>query len=192
MRLMMIALWSVCAWASLCSAATFKWMFHGHIKGADYTFNVVMGERDRWDSSSQEQPPLAPGKAVRLARQFMQKIAPEGSEPVHFAMPGDTSPRSGYVHWTVSQVRLLPYVDEAGHELWVYAVSFHAIISGTGRSGPPDIEVPIRMDGTIPEPVVSKGNPNPQGGANGRQPAGSGTNQTSSAAASRRCPTRSA
>ena len=163
-------------------------MFHGRVKGADYKFNVPLGERDRWNSSSQEQPPLAPGKAVQLARRFLEQIAPQSKEPIHFVMPGDTSPRSGYSTWEIDQVLLLRHVDDAGHEQWVYVVSFYSMMSGTGRSGPADIEVPVRMDGTIPEPVVSKGDPNPQGGANGRQPVGSETNRTPAAAASRRSP----
>ena len=188
MRFITIAFWLICESVSLCSAETFTWMFHGRLSGAEYRFNVPLGEKDRWDSSSQETPPLAPGKAVQLTRQFVQKVSPQSSEPIHPVMPGDTSPRTAYVTWEIDQVRLLRHVDPAGHEQWVYVVSLYSMISGIGRSGPPDIEVPVRMDGTIPEPVISKGTPNPQGGANGRQPSSLETNRPAAAAAPRRSP----
>src|ERR1035441_5613434 len=162
---------------SLCFADSFTWYFRGSPgPGTNYTFVVRAAERDRWDSSSRKSPPLSPGKALRLAREFVQKVAPKSKESVHFAMPGGPTLIGpvvwevyevrlvpyliGPVVWEVYEVRLVPFVDSAGHEHWIYAIHFVSAISGTGRSGPPDITVPVRMDGTIPEPVISTAEPN--------------------------------
>ena len=186
-----IVLWLGSASASFCSGEGFKWIFRGYpLEGVEYTFTVPLGEKDRWDSVSQETPPLSPGKALRLARDYIEKIAPLSKEPIPFpfpAMPGENTPRSTYITWEVSDVRLLRYVNAAGHEHWIYVVSIDKMMKGVGRTmSRPDMQVPVRMDGSIPEPVISK--PNPPGGASGRQPSGSETNRTSSAAGSRRSP----
>jgi hypothetical protein len=172
---------------SLCFADSgFTWYFRGSPgPGTNYTFVVRAGERDRWDSSSRKSPPLPPGTALRLAREFVQKVAPKSKESVHFAIPGGRT-LIGPVVWEVYDVRLDPFVDSAGHEHWIYVIHFVSAISGTGRSGPPDMEVPVRMDGTIPEPVIST--TDPLGAASGSQPSRSETNTTSSAAGSRRSP----
>jgi hypothetical protein len=107
-----------------------------------------MGEKDQWDSSAQESPPLLPGKAIRLAKEFMQRFPPP---------PG--------TRWQVEQVKLLRYAgsEDEEHEQWLYVVVFNYKIPGRGRQMPrSDIEVPVRMDGTIPEPESSNEPSSPQ------------------------------
>jgi hypothetical protein len=99
-----------------------------------------MGKKDRWDSASLDSPPLQPGGAIQLARKFMQKV-PLGE---------------GWATWRMDHVRLLRSEDSEGHEEWLYVVYFYAANPGTLRSGPPDMSIPVRMDGTIPEPVITK------------------------------------
>jgi hypothetical protein len=133
----------VCGSANCCLAggSGLTWNLKGSPPwGTTYKFDVLMGEKDRWDSASQETPPLQPGKAIQLARKFMKKI-PLGE---------------GWSEWRMDHVRLLRGSDSEGHEEWLYVVYFYAGKPKTMRSGPPDMSVPVRMDGTIPEPVISK------------------------------------
>ncbi len=108
--------------------------------GMTYKFDVLMGEKDRWDSTMQESPPLQPGKAMQLARQFMKNI-PLGE---------------GWSEWRMDHVKMLRSVDSDGHEEWLYVVYFYAAKPKTLTSGAPNMSIPVRMDGTIPEPVISK------------------------------------
>jgi hypothetical protein len=177
--------------SSFCSEGGFTWIFTGSPReGLEYKFNVPLGEKDRWDSVAQETPPLSPGKALRLAREYVEKVAPQSKEPVPWPFPvrpGEKPHPATYVTWEVSDVKLLRHVTSAGDEQWLYVVSINKMMKGVGRQMPrPDVQIPVRMDGTIPEPAIS--NPDPQGAANGWQPFRSETNRTSAAAAPRRSP----
>lgn len=108
--------------------------------GGTYTFDVQMGEKDRWDSASQEIPPLEPGKAIQLARRFLQKVPLEG----------------GWKEWRLDKVQMLRSADSDGREEWLYVVRFYAVMPGKLTSGAPDMNIPVRMDGTIPEPEITK------------------------------------
>jgi hypothetical protein len=120
---------------------TFTWNLKGASPNGDsYAFDVRMSAKDRWDSASQDAPPLPAGKAIRLAKGFIAKV-PLGE---HFSL------------WRMGNVRLLRSEDTEGHEIWLYAVEFWAANPNLGRNGMPDMSVPVRMDGTIPEPVITK------------------------------------
>ena len=186
-----IAAWLIAGTSSFCSEGAFRWIFTGCPReGVEYTFNVSLGEKDRWDSFAQETPPLSPGKALRLATNYIERLAPQSEQPVPWPFPtmaGEKPHPPTYATWQVSDAKLLRYVSSAGDEQWIYVVSVNKMLKGVGRQMPrPDMQIPVRMDGTIPEPVISK--PNLQGGANGRQPFSSETNRTPAAAASRRSP----
>ena len=119
----------------------FTWNIKGTSPNGDkYAFNVRMSEKDRWDPASQDASPLPPGKAIRLAEEFIAKV-PLGE---HYSL------------WRMGDVRLLHGKDMEGHEEWLYVVDFWAANPHQIRSGMPDMSVPVRMDGTIPEPIVSK------------------------------------
>jgi len=132
-----------CESVSLCTAGSSYMIRHFTGTppwGTTYKFDVRMGEKDRWDSVSQETPPLQPGKAIQLAKQFMQKV-PLGT---------------GWAMWRMEDVRLLLFEDSEGHEEWLYVVDFDATNPNTSKNGGPDMSIPVRMDGTIPEPEITK------------------------------------
>ena len=70
---------------------------------------------------------------------------------------------TGWVRWemSVGGVTLYRMPNVAAREEWIYLIRFHAVYKGPEtRSAPyPEVYVPVRMDGTIPEPVVEKKNP---------------------------------
>ncbi len=139
----MVAVLFVCESFSLCSAGDsgLTWNLKGSSPGGSiYQFDVRMGEKDRWDSGSQKTPPLEPGKAIQLANQFMQKVPLGGA----------------WKAWRLDKVEMLRSLGPEGHEEWLYVVRFYASIPGTLTTGGPDMSVPVRMNGTIPEPSISK------------------------------------
>ncbi len=143
-----------------CSDGGLVWVFTSSpIEGIQYTFKVPLTEKDEWEPRIQEAPPLSPGKAMRLAKDYIQKVAPQSKDPVPFPLPSldEKSRRTTYVSWEVYDVKLLRNVNSIGHEQWIYVVSINKMMKGVGRTMPkPDIQIPVRMDGTIPEPVISK------------------------------------
>ena len=148
MILALIVVFLVCGSVTLCRAggSGLTWNLKGSQPwGTTYKFDVLMGEKDRWDSGTQETPPLQPGKATQLAKKFMKKI-PLGE---------------GWTTWKMENVEMLRSEDTEGHEEWLYVVNFYATVPRAMRSGPPDMRIPVRMDGTIPDPVVSKTNAKP-------------------------------
>ena len=117
------------------------WNLSGTAPGdITYAFDVAMGAKDRWNPETQESPPLEPGKAIQLAKEFIQQVP----------LGGD------WKEWRLEQVQMLRSVDPKGLEEWLYVVRFYAVIPGTLTTGGPVMNVPIRMDGTIPDSVISK------------------------------------
>jgi len=109
------------------------------LKGVVYKFVVYTGEKDRWDSATQYAPPLPPGKAARAAKEFVGKVPLRDDMKV----------------WSLATITLRRM--SLAPEEWVYVVHFDAVPKSGGWTGPvPSIEVPVRMDGAIPEPVVEK------------------------------------
>ena len=120
----------------------FRWQFKGGYPNGDavYTFDVPMGKRDRWNSDEQDAPPLSPGAAIRRAKGFMEEVQlPKATET-----------------WRLIMVKLLPIADAEGKEQWLYVISFNAVEANTIRTGGPDMKVPVRMDGTIPKPIIQR------------------------------------
>jgi len=108
-----------------------------------YKFDVPTGERDRWDSARQDTPPLPPGKALRVAKEFARDVP----------LP------KGWLRWVPEPGGVVMYcVSTSGApEEWIYVIRFYAIPEGQPRNPPyPEINIPVRMDGSIPEPVVTK------------------------------------
>ena len=109
-------------------------------EGIVYKFEVHAGEKDRWDSAKRDAPPLAPGKAARLAKKFAATI------PLSEDMKG----------WTVEEITLTR-LSPGPQEEWVYVVHFNAVPKPDVFNGPvPWIDVPVRMDGTVPRALVDR------------------------------------
>lgn len=120
-----------------------QWECRGdtYLEGMTYKFEVYPGEKDRWDSAKHDAPPVAPGKPIRAAQKFVAAV------PLMHSMK----------EWSIQSIsleRLSPSPDEK----WVYVVHFYADLKPniSWEGPPPWIDVPVRMDGTIPEPVVEK------------------------------------
>lgn len=109
-------------------------------EGVTYKFDVSTGEKDKWDSTKQDAPPLAPGKAGRAAKEFVAKV------PL----------REDMKEWSVRTITL-QRLSAAPEEEWVYVVHFDAVPKSGVWNGPvPWIAVPVKMDGTIPKPSIEK------------------------------------
>jgi hypothetical protein len=130
------------------SGSGLTWKFEGGLGDVIYAFDVRMTAKDRWDPALKDAPPLLPGKAIRLAKDFLRNV-PLGKD---------------WSMWRMHTLRLLRSEDQDGLEEWLYVVDFYAANPRQGRSGPPDMSIPVRMDGTIPEPLVSKRGPKPSVG----------------------------
>ncbi len=110
------------------------------VEGVVYKFEVYTGLKDRWDSTKQDAPPLAPGRALRAAKQFISKV------PL----------REDMKEWGLRDITL----QTLSPDEWVYVVHFDANPKSGVWNGPvPWIAVPVRMDGTIPKPVIERKKP---------------------------------
>src|SRR5713226_1504810 len=117
-------------------------LFDYATQDAKYTFEVYTGATDKWDSATSDEPPLAPGKAIRIATKFVRTV------PVRDGMKG----------WRLRNIKLqrMSYTD--GPEEWIYVAHFDGDPGANGPwNGPvPWIEVPVRLDRTVPEPSITK------------------------------------
>lgn len=110
--------------------------------GVIYKFSVVSGEVDNWNSAEEDSPPLLPGKACRIAKEFSASV------PLEKDMK----------KWRLTTIKLQKLSDVP--ECWIYVVHFTASPKAAVWNGPlPWIEVPVRMDGTIPTPVIEGNGP---------------------------------
>ena len=107
---------------------------------AKYTFDVYTGAKDKWDSINSDEPPLAPGKAIRIATKFVQTV------PVKEGMKG----------WRLNQLKLQRMSYTNGPEEWIYVAHFDADPGGIWNGPLPWIEVPVKFDGTVPAPTITK------------------------------------
>ena len=116
---------------------------HGYPdKDVVYKFEVYTGEKDRWDSENEQSPPLAPGKAARLANAFIATV------PLADNMKA----------WSLSTITLRRM--SSAPEEWVYIVHFDAVPEADVWNGPvPWFDVPVRLNGTIPDPVIERKEP---------------------------------
>jgi len=121
-------------------------IYAGHIelsgypaKDAVHKFEIYTGETDRWDSAVQDAPPLSPGKASLAAKKF-----------VHTVPLRDDMKEWGLRTITLQQMSSAP-------EEWIYVVHFDAVPKAYSWNGPvPWIDIPVRFDGTIPKPNITK------------------------------------
>jgi hypothetical protein len=112
--------------------------WHGYpVNDKVYTFEVYTGERDRWDPNITDSPPLAPGKALRTAREFVKRV------PFPETMSG----------WD-SDSLTLKLMSQNPPE-WIYVIRFNGRPVGNWNGPVPWIDVPVRMDNTIPEPKIT-------------------------------------
>ena len=117
----------------------------GHIEvhsylsdGAVYTFELYTDSTDHWDSRRHENPPFAPGNAMTVAVEFMEDI-PLGEN---------------MYAWDLSTITLQRMSKEPEH--WIYIVHFDSDPGMQPWNGPlPWFEVLVRMNGTIPTPVLT-------------------------------------
>jgi hypothetical protein len=104
-----------------------------------YKFVVYAGETDRWDSAKQDAPRLSPGKACQAARAFIRGV------PLQDNMK----------EWRMSTITLERM--SAAPEEWLYLIHFDAQPKADVWNGPvPWIVIPVRFDGTIPKPTITK------------------------------------
>jgi hypothetical protein len=104
-----------------------------------YKFEVYTGEIDRWDSAKQDAPRLSPRKACQAAREFVRKV------PLQANMK----------EWHLSTIALNQM--SSAPEEWLYLIHFDAEPKGGVWNGPvPWIVIPVRFDGTIPKPTITK------------------------------------
>jgi hypothetical protein len=109
-------------------------------KEATYKFEVSTGAKDKWDAFKVDEPPLAPGKAIRIATKFVQMV------PVQKGMKG----------WRLNNVELHQMSYAGGPAEWIYIVHFDAEPDGNWNGPTPWIAVPVRLDGAVPEPTITK------------------------------------
>ena len=104
-----------------------------------YKFEVYTGEIDRWDSTKEDAPRLSPGKACQVARDFVRTV------PL----------RADMKEWGLSTVTLKRISSTP--EEWLYLIHFDAQPKSDVWNGPvPWIEIPVRFDGTVPKPIITK------------------------------------
>ena len=92
---------------------------------------------DRWDKTVAEEPPLAPGAAIRIATDFMRTIR----------LPDHTR------GWTLERIALQRMSFSGGPEEWVYVADFRAepMEQPEWRGPPARFQVPVRFQGGVPE-----------------------------------------
>jgi hypothetical protein len=104
-----------------------------------YKFEVYTGKTDRWDSAKQDTPQLSPGKASLAAKEFIRTV------PLQDDMKD----------WRLSAITLKQISPTP--EEWVYVVHFDANPKSGVWNGPvPWIDIPVRFDGSIPKPTITK------------------------------------
>jgi hypothetical protein len=108
--------------------------------GTVYTYEVRSDSRDQWDPDLQESPPLAPGTVITSASVYMEQIP----------LPEDMGT------WELMNITLEQISSEPEH--WIYIVRFIGEVDSAEQAalGPlPWFAVLVRMDGTIPAPVIT-------------------------------------
>jgi hypothetical protein len=114
-------------------------MFGEPVNDTHYKFEVHTGETDRWDSAAPGNPPLSAGKAAEAARKFVSTV------PLRDDMKG----------WELRSIKL-ERMSPAPEE-WIYVMHFDAVPKAAVWNGPvPWIEIPVRFDGTVPKPAITK------------------------------------
>jgi hypothetical protein len=94
-------------------------------------------ESDRWDKTLADEPPLAPGAAIRIARKFMRTMR----------LPDSTD------DWMLDRLTLQRLSLPGGPEEWVYLADFYAEPADRPAWRGPlvRLQVPVRLNGRIPE-----------------------------------------
>lgn len=129
----------LCVWRANCLAGHIE-LYGFPVNGTNYVFDVYTGVKDKWDFAKSDEPPLAPGKAIRLATKFVQNV------PVKNGMKG----------WMLNNIKLEQMSYTGGSEEWIYVAHFDADPGAVWNGSLPWIEVPVKLDGTVPEPTIAK------------------------------------
>ena len=107
--------------------------------GTSYIYEVRSDSRDLWDANMDVNPPLTPGDAVTAASDYMQEIpVPENARG-----------------WELRAITLEQIAFEPDH--WIYIVRFLGEADPEARAENTLMTwfaIIVRMDGTIPIPVV--------------------------------------
>jgi hypothetical protein len=106
--------------------------------GTSYIYEVQSDSRDHWDPIMDDNPPLTPGDAAYAAQIYMQEIPlPENARG-----------------WELRAITLEQISYEPDH--WVYVIRFlgEADPETVGGSVMPWFAILVRLDGTIPSPLV--------------------------------------
>ena len=109
---------------------------------SDITLGSWTYRTDRWDDSTQGNPLLSRDKALQAAERFVNTVALREDMKAWRLSPFDA----------VKLRRIMPAPGE-----WLYVVTFLADPKALNWNGPvPSLEIPVRFDGTVPEPTNTK------------------------------------
>jgi hypothetical protein len=108
------------------------------LEGVDYKFEVFPGKTDQWNSAIQDSPPLLPAKAILLAKKFVLTVP----------LPEEMS------RWELNSISIEQM--QPAPEEWIYIVTFSAVPKGNFIGQVSQMKIPVRFDGTIPKPTITK------------------------------------
>jgi hypothetical protein len=132
-----IVILAASVWSTACSAGHIELMGYPD-KTSVYKFEVYTGTADRWDSAKQDAPPLSPGKAYLAAKEFVRTVRL----------------RDDMKEWGLDTITL-EHMSSAPEE-WIYLIHFSAEPKANWNGPVPWIVIPVRFDGTIPKPTITK------------------------------------
>ena len=108
-------------------------------KSPEQTVEFRTDESDVWDATLAQEPPLAPGAAIRTAVGFMRVVQ----------LPDYTT------EWILDNLTLQRRSFSDGPEEWIYLVSFHASPQDKSDHSPVRFQVPVRFNGSVPEAFIA-------------------------------------
>jgi hypothetical protein len=110
-------------------------------RSASMPVPIPTDHRDVWDETTAATPPLSPGAAIRIAREYVRLVR----------VPDYTD------GWVVDSLSLRRLAVSGGTGEWVYFVHFQsAPQSGVGPDHAPRLQVPVRFDGMVPPGIVPR------------------------------------
>jgi hypothetical protein len=97
---------------------------------------------DVWDEALADEPPLAPGAAIRIALDFMRFVR----------LPDYTR------EWRLDHLTLQRMSFSDGAEEWMYVADFHAEpgYNPAGEVPLTRFRVPVRFNGSVPESFIAR------------------------------------
>ncbi len=97
--------------------------------------------RDTWDDTASDMPPLAPGAAMRIAKNYVLRVrVPDNTEG-----------------WVLDSIALHRMSFFGSAEEWVYLANFKSAPRSSDEDSvlpPVALQLPVRFDGTVPPGLV--------------------------------------